>query len=380
MIRTHSSSFKTGEEYSQEELIEEYLPDKKIIVGSDMDGTMFNNDIGILVFLEKLSDPTFWKLKTQRFKSLLLPLKYRKVFEEGAQSGVEELDQYKCQFILDLWNDISDLYRIQRNIVSSNGPKIDINNPIVNEFSRKMLAFDKLLIEMERQIISRFNGELLMRTRFFVDQNRDIVEKLTQNVMARQSDAFDAELDLSIHSENSNEYLQRIRADELEPMTFNRIVVINNEIAVFIKEVFDRGAAVRVITTNTQENALGAINNSDYRYLNHRRTISASRLKINGEKFGSKMDGMPIFGPRKVDIAREIEAAKKRIFKVALGDSYTNDGPMMRYALENGGVAVIVAEDYEKAREKFKPIYEELGSNGVGERMWYVEPTDLDEN
>ncbi len=379
MIRTHNSSFETGAEYTQEELIEEFLPDKKIIVGSDMDGTMFNNDIGVLVFLEKLSDPTFWKFKTSRFKSLLLPIKYRRVFQEGATGSVSELDQRKCQFILNLWEDICDLYRRQREILSSNGPRIHIHTPIVNEFARKMLAFDRLLIEMERQLISRFKGELLMRTRFFADKGVQDVEELTKKVMAREIGDEDSEMDLAVHDDNRNEYNQRISAEDLEPIVYNRIVIINLHVAALIKQVFDRGAAVRVITTNIQNNALGAINNSDYSYLNHRRTISASSLRMNGDRFGSKMDGMPIFGERKVDIAREIEEAKKRKFKVALGDSFTNDSPMGKYALENGGVFVIVADDYEEARQKFNPIYEELGANGVGERIWYIEPTEIGE-
>ena len=219
-----------------------------------------------------------------------------------------------------------------------------------------------------------------MRTRLFVDQNREVVDTLIDNVMNRKAEDKDASLHLSIHSENRHHYNQSIKENELASVDFNRIVVINNNTAALIREVFDRGASVRVITTNNLENALGAINNSSYSYLNHRRTISASRLKINGEKFGSKMDGMPIFGPRKVDIAREIENAKKRIFKVALGDSFTNDGPMMRYALNNGGVAVIVSDDYEKARAKFNPIYEELGENGIGDRMWYVDSSKLEDN
>ncbi len=382
MIRTHNSSFETGAEYTQEELIEEFLPDKKIIVGSDMDGTMFNNDIGVLVFLEKLSDPTFWKFKTSRFKSLLLPIKYRRAFEEGATGSVSELDQRKCQFILKLWEDICDLYRKQREILSSNGPKINIHTPIVNEFARKMLAFDRLLIEMERQLISRFKGELLMRTRFFADKGVQDVEELTKKVMAREIGDEDSEMDLSVHDDNRNEYNQRISAEDLEPIVYNRIVIINLHVAALIKQVFDRGAAVRVITTNIQNNALGAINNSDYSYQNHRRTISASSLRMNGDRFGSKMDGMPIFGERKVDIAREIEEAKKRKFKVALGDSFTNDSPMGKYALENGGVFVIVADDYEEARQKFNPIYEELiddDDNEVGDRIWYIEPTEIGE-
>ena len=382
-IKTHDSSYRTGKEYSQDELLDEFLPDiNRSIVGADMDGTMFNNDIGVLVFLEKLSDPTFWKFKTSRFKSLLLPIKYRRVFQEGAAGTVSELDQRKCQFILKLWEDICDLYRKQREILSSNGPKINIHTPIVNEFARKMLAFDRLLIEMERQLISRFQGELLMRTRFFADKGVQDVEELTKKVMERELGDKDAEMDLAVHDANRNEYNQRISAEDLEPIVYNRVVIINLHVAALIKQVFDRGAAVRVITTNIQNNALGAINNSDYSYLNHRRTISASSLSMNGDKFGSKMDGMPIFGPRKVDIAKEIEAAKKRKFKLALGDSFTNDSPMGKYALENGGVFVIVADDYEEARQKFHPIYEELmddDDNEVGERIWYVEPTEIGE-
>ena len=52
------------------------------LVVTDMDGTMFDNDLGLMVFLEKLGDPRFWNHSNSHFKKLLLPDKYREMIKE----------------------------------------------------------------------------------------------------------------------------------------------------------------------------------------------------------------------------------------------------------------------------------------------------------
>jgi len=67
-----------GERHDLDDVLDEYLPGdvaEQSLVCSDMDGTMFENDIGLLVFLEKLSDPSLWYHSPDRFARILIPNK-----------------------------------------------------------------------------------------------------------------------------------------------------------------------------------------------------------------------------------------------------------------------------------------------------------------
>ena len=91
---------------------------------------------------------------------------------------------------------------------------------------------------------------------------------------------------------------------------------------------------------------------------------------------GSEPDKAPVFGAIKKKILQELQIKMRRQVICALGDSVTNDTPMMELALENGGIAIIVGDDYETMRKKFQPFVDnqmkKLGDPDIAKRVFYV--------
>ena len=59
-----------------------------LVLATDMDNTMFANDLGILVFLEKLADPHFWDFDINTFESLVSSSKILRSTQQGCQRRV----------------------------------------------------------------------------------------------------------------------------------------------------------------------------------------------------------------------------------------------------------------------------------------------------
>ncbi|HLG25196.1 MAG TPA: hypothetical protein VI588_00160, partial [Candidatus Gracilibacteria bacterium] len=180
-----------------EEIFDRHYPEKNggMVLASDMDNSMFDNDLGILVFLEKLGDPHFWDFEVNEFASLLMPAAYQKIFLEGALgrhgSGLPiEISELG----MDLHQDIVELYaKIQRMAKERRKPK-DMAH-FVNEFARKMLEFDAIFVRVDRYLKKMFKGQLLMRTRFFAGKEPKEVHQLTENVMKRRGTEVDCVID-----------------------------------------------------------------------------------------------------------------------------------------------------------------------------------------
>ena len=87
-LLSHNSVYRQDDDYelSFDEIRERYLPDigSKDLVASDMDGSMFENDLGILVFLEQLSQPDDWPFDPEEFGQLLVPESYEAVLNLGS--------------------------------------------------------------------------------------------------------------------------------------------------------------------------------------------------------------------------------------------------------------------------------------------------------
>ena len=98
-VHTHDSE-KDGQVYNYAELADEFLPAQKRergLVATDMDGTLFQNDLGILVFLEKLTKPQDWQMTPDTFNRLLIPQNYRSVLQQGTKNLRTGLNPENCE-------------------------------------------------------------------------------------------------------------------------------------------------------------------------------------------------------------------------------------------------------------------------------------------
>ena len=375
--------------YSWSEIRDRYLSgiEDDGFVATDMDGTMFRNDLGIHVFLEKLSQSPEWSFDPDEFSQLLVPPTYEVILDLAEAGEVKHITPEDATRYKQLRDDCIDLYAA---IYAEEHEDLTIDHPLVNEFARKMLELDRMGMAMEYVFIKGMKGQLLSRTRFFVGQNPRMLAKLTESaMMSHQNGGRVAHL--KVHPKNSHSVNQRITADDLEPMDYDKQVVVVKDVRYLIDQLFNdgQGTPVRVVTTNLAAIARGALRNSCYRPLldqecDGKSPVMASKLEHNAYgKMGKSFRKLPILGEVKSKVLRELQPRIKRKVKVAVGDSVSNDSPMMSLALENGGIAVIVGKVYEETREKFKTVID--GEDGmrrrlhdakIGDRIFYIEDKD----
>ncbi len=386
VYRPDDAEFPT---FSIDEIRDRYVPDleKDGFVASDMDGTMFRNDLGILVFLEKLSQSPDWNFDPDEFSKLLVPDTYAVILNLALAGQLPAIGQKNAQTYMNLRDDCVDLYEA---IYAEEDDDLTIEHPLVNEFARKMLELDRMGMKMEHIFIQGMNGQLLSRTRFFVNQNRRMLARLTAAAMKSQQNGGRF-AHLKVHPKNDAVARQRIGEDDLEAIDYDKQVVVIEDVRYLIDNLFDdgNGAPVRIVTTNLKGIAEGALKHSVYSNLlnqecDGKSPILASKLESNAHgKMGKRFRKLPIFGEVKSKVLRELEDRVGRKVKVAVGDSISNDAAMLELSLRNGGIAVIVGKHFEETRSKFKAFVDgengvrrQLGDANIGERIFYIEDKD----
>jgi len=159
------------------------------------------------------------------------------------------------------------------------------------------------------------------------------------------------------------------------------------------REFYRRTSQIHVVTTNWDCIARFFLKNSQYHFLDDADTVTGTQLYYNSDtdQHMPHLKGDPIYGNEKVRSIRTImeRANFRRRHIVSMGDSWSNDGPMWRAALENPqGVAVIVIhretndtrnwdELINKARERFKKEFPDLAERkDIGSRVIFIKADD----
>lgn len=345
---------------------------KSIALASDMDNTMFDNDLGTLVFLEKMDDPKFWHLDTDEFRRLLLPKAYRELLSKGADRHVEGLNPPVCKLALDLAYDIVNLYeRIQSNVKSKHGNE---EGKLSEEFARKMIELDRIFVLIDGVLSKNLNGQILMRTRFFAGKNPSTMTTLAQKVMHRHPTNIGRRVALNIHEENEERAEQIVTEDRITQV--HGVVSPYREIDRYVQQIDEVQEIIQiavqklripavVATGNLKAIAKTAITESDYSFLLKQKYVREGedsavvgtwlRSGENGT-LHPKVEGKPVLWDRKAEEALKFAKARRRDLKIALGDSPSTDGPMLRASLASGGVAVVVGKDIDSLRKRFEKV------------------------
>jgi phosphoserine phosphatase len=386
-MHTHESD-KDGQVYNYTEMADEFLPVQKRekgLVATDMDGTLFSNDLGQLVFVEKLAQAKNWQMRPSEFNRLLIPEDYRNLLQRGSKNFINGLNSDECRKVLMLREDIIELYEKMYEM-KRDGKEIDVSHPIANEFAMKMIKLDKFFMIMDSVLMQWFEGMFLMRTRFYAGADKRDVKHLTRQVMRRKN-GHKSMLKLGVHTSNKQGKAtkQRLNGKDLGgDEQIDRIVHEISGTSNIIMDLFGKGMKVRVVTTNLKQIASTALEESRYsplleQYCGGHLPIVASTLQNgNDGKFNGEMETLPIFGENKLEVLIQLQRKMRHKVMCALGDSPKNDTPMGRVAIHNGGVFVVVHDDYEKAREKFDPFYQQAvkenpNQKDIGNRIWYVD-------
>lgn len=387
-----------GEHVTPEEITREHLngsSGQKIIAATDMDGTMFKDDLGPLVFLEKLSDPSFWEIETTDFAKILLPKKYRELLQRGMNNEVRELKPEMCMVALDLVDDIINLYDHILGLSSLNGGKE--RQALVREFARKMMELDRIFVLIDSTLSKHLNGEILMRTRFFAGKHPHVIAKLTRRVMQRTKTAVDRYIHLDIdesHREVADQKVTEEMIDEVHggvPSPFkkiDRVVKPVCDILDFVQHaIYEADIPTIVATGNLKAIAKTAIKESDYSFMDEQRfrrrrkegqeraplVVGTWLRSANDGTLHPRVKGKPLLGERKKLAVKEFTDERKKILRIAAGDSATTDGPMLIAALRHQGVAIVVGHDIDAIRRKFEKVFAQVKE--LEEKIYYSAET-----
>jgi hypothetical protein len=369
----------TGREQDVEQILDKHCPRQKrskMLIASDMDNSMFDNDLGILVFMEKLSYLNFWKFETHEFSSLLLPKQYRKILEEGDQGVHPELAPGLCRLALDLHTDIVFLYGLFKKLEKAHDKDkeaISTVGRIERVFARKMLEYDRIFMRIDGFLTKRknFKGQLLMRTRFFAGQDPEVVSRLTNRVMGRRRYDLDRFVKLDIDQMGQSDGRQIVTEEQIQDVygvespykEVDRLVVPVAKVSALVSSAVEKACIPTVVVTaNLRDIARVAVNRSPYRRIMNQSIISprdaiigSELTKANG-RLSCRPKGKPVFGMRKTYETLKYANEKGLKLGMVIGDSPVTDGPLMKASLVEGGIAVIVNCDLDAALVRFNEV------------------------
>jgi len=358
-----------GDSVPYGEFFEQSLPKsiKNEQVAYDMDGTMFKEDLALRMFVEMLSDFSYWRYTPEQFENLLLPNKFQshiKKIENGDFASIGISSQVGGEISL-LREDIVRLYKEIYKLKNSGAfTNTELIQGIMQNFTVKMLRMDRLLLNAEKA----FNGDLLMRIRFFAHRPIMELEGLIDRVIINSEGE---NLIFKINKDFNAGIQQVLSVDELSEIEVAggvNIVTPSYEIS---RAMYEFGANIRVVTTNMDFIAQKYIEKTKWgKFLIDKDTVAGTQLRLDasGNHYHPEIIGDPIYGDKKVEtILRLMEEShwKRKLLAAVFGDSISNDGPMIRHSLENGGIAGIVTSDPDKTRYDIRELIRGLTNKEV---------------
>jgi hypothetical protein len=340
-------------------------------VSMDWDGTMVEDDTGIQVFLQKLLDPHYWQVEDDaEFAKTLFPDSHLALYQRGAMELGSRLDKEKCVYALGLVEDIFHLYlKIKEKVIAGEFVERKIiqermKDPVLSEFARKMIALDRVAMEMDSELSQELGGTFLLRTRFAnkhsLEQIRDISKQVWE--YAGQTVNLKVSKDPLLNGRNRrvsyrNPLLgQNAIERELCPTVDRRVYEMLHKVT-----NPNDCAQVRILTTNLQAIPEALIESSMYRriLMTPEQASRAENPLVHGSKL--KLDatdrtlkaidkGRPVHGSQKRESARVISRLTGNQTRIAMGDTPSGDLEMLLQAVkgsgdsyENGnGIAIVV--------------------------------------
>ncbi len=357
----------------------------RAMAASDMDHTMVGNDLGVLVFLEKIQDKEFWDMSTQEFKLLLLPKDYLKKIQEWADSGYPDLKSGHCKLLLDLYTDIIRLFHLQQ--AHKNNPNSRIFVMIMKEFGRKMLEMDRIIVEVDPLLKREMNGMLLMRTRFFAGREPGKIRELTQNVIERSKGPNNKkyasfpmydQLRRDGRQQVTAEYVREVMGKDSPFELYDQRLPIIEPVRQVLHYLASSGVPTVVATANLQGIAKTLIRETDYDFLNDQQigeVVLGTRLRQQGAILRPEIDGMPLSGKEKARAVLQRASGMRREPKVFLGDSPSGDLDAMIATLQRKGSVYIVGQNPDVVSKKFRRKFADVfGTHGKElERVFTIE-------
>ncbi len=376
---THHSLAKTGESFSPDDLLEEFLPVRtweNSIYTSDMDDTMFRGDSGQFSFIDCLRRPEFYDVgEADAFIDMLLPdtdigtgYSARALIERGAGGFIPGMSDDDCRRALRMQETLGQHYRDIQLLLKKN--QAQEAQEAIRLFLRDVLVFDALLISLNRQHPDQQTSSRMAtafsRVRLLKGQPMQHLANVAAQLLAPRGNA-DRHLILDVNT-------KRI---------IDCSVQVNGSILALLRNIAAQKAVGYVITGSPQPIAHALISQSSYAPIVPLERIEAVKLQqCEAGRLTGQIEGQHVFGLAKRRIIERLERDTGQRVRLALGDYPSSDRHMGAHALENNGVFVITQEEkhLERTRTEFDAALKEImGTEAVekaADRIWYVPAAD----
>jgi hypothetical protein len=235
---------------------------ERFSIGSDFDGTMFQEDIGITAFIDKVRDPGFWHLDTETFERNLVSPDLKKGFSNLNREkyhnisaepiyfpGIKVTDIKACaNWILNtLIPQILQLHRNIREEIILKG--FDTQTTRIQEFISMLIFLDRVTMEMEPNFSKLIKGRIIPRTRFFAGMTEAEIKGTVQKLYGIGQDAENSKFTVKF----DNEVLsgaEGVDIVEKQETISSRATKVTDIKRLFRKIIFLDVGILTIITTN----------------------------------------------------------------------------------------------------------------------------------
>ncbi|MDB4979240.1 MAG: hypothetical protein JWM56_1426 [Candidatus Peribacteria bacterium] len=348
VIRTHDFPV-TGNEYELKNHIETWQTQARPgLIATDMDGTMFLEDAGRLVFNNFIESPEFFSRDPTDFNSLLLtsyPItedgrSARDLVKNAAEGRGSELSAETCRDVLHECGNLTENYARLHSIGATSEDER-------RAFAQAFLALDQKLIDLKNTVqdfglsnrLAEAFWRFRMTTGFPASHIASYAKRLADGGIRANSPVHQI-----LHSAP--------KADTIHVITASPCVVA--------RELIRASLYKTVITDHT--------------------VIPTTLQRSETDHLTGRIEGEMITGDVKRVLLQHLQRNTGATLRMALGDHPPGDGAMGALVLEKGGVFVIThePEKFQTMRQAFHSVLAQfIEPDEHADRIWYVEQEAL---
>lgn len=350
---------------------------RRASIASDMDGTMFKEDLGLGVFFLKMLNPEFWqKISTEQFRSSLLNEDLQKALKSGMDLspnisvGTDKDPIYItdakacCQAISDT---IIPAILALFEKIKNNGLSPEEKQEALNNFAYANYILDQIIMKLERVFEPILDGKIIPRTRLLAGFTKKNARDLTEQLLQITHDSPQSSLTFS--PENIDPNFLNINGATIKPEFLEEVIGTRATRVTAIKRLYQRLVHAQlvylnIITTNLPEIAqtIAESTNSPYHNTFVEQVAANSGTEIPDYIHGTKLStANGIYLPnlehkgvlRDQKLARTMDLDRINKTLVAAGDT-TTDWLMIQHTIvTNGGYGILVGPTLEATQQRF---------------------------
>lgn len=363
---------------------------------TDMDGTMFCEDIGASLLYLKTLTPEFWKdTSLEQFKETLVTHDVNTLLAvaqaEAPNIGIgKPNDQVYIADSNKTANSIRNIIiptilALFISIKNTSQENQEPNQDDLAKFAYLMNILDRLIMKLEPICVNSLNGRIVPKTRFLANKNIKQTNKLVDQLLEIEPDSQEAHVNMPAALQ---QYLN-LEGYTIKPEVFHgqisrRATRVTSVKRIARKIVGFEDGVISIVTTNLPEIAVRAATSPLSPF---HKTFSTQRTQLDGTDFNDYVHGtrlIKIWGqylpiPETEGVLQKQKLTRTqlldRIYLTLLssGDTRT-DALMMAQAIKNGGYAIMVGENPEVTIPMFhNELSPYLSKQQLNEQLLFAE-------